>query len=106
MGTVEWEGKADRVASHPPHILLFDPRFIEVRHVRTGRLVQIIPGKDMRCIWDGRGAILSQLIHKSASDDVVSERPRVHGVMTMEATQPDGRGVTTERVFELVLVGL
>lgn len=56
IGTVEWEGNADRVALHAPYILLFDSRFIEVRHLETGRLCQIIPGSDVRCIWDGRGS--------------------------------------------------
>jgi len=54
-GTVEWEGTAERVALHAPYVLLFDSRFIEVRHLETGRLVQIIPGNDIRCTWDGRG---------------------------------------------------
>ena len=45
--TIEWEGIAERVAWHPPYILLFDSRFIEIRHVGTGRLVQIISGNDM-----------------------------------------------------------
>src|SRR5258708_37068695 len=44
--TVEWEGTAEKVAYHPPYVLLFDPRFIEIRHVETGRLAQIIPGND------------------------------------------------------------
>ncbi|KAE9397959.1 citron-like protein, partial [Gymnopus androsaceus JB14] len=48
-GTVEWEGTAERVALHAPYVLLFDSRFIEVRHLETGRLVQIIPGNDIRC---------------------------------------------------------
>ncbi|KAH9959699.1 hypothetical protein BGW80DRAFT_1131259, partial [Lactifluus volemus] len=55
-GTIEWEGTAEHVARHPPYILIFDSRFIEVRHVENGRLCQIIPGHDLRCIWDGRGA--------------------------------------------------
>ncbi|KAJ3764570.1 CNH domain-containing protein [Lentinula raphanica] len=54
-GSIEWEGTAERVALHPPYILLFDSRFIEVRHVQTGRLAQIIMGNDVRCLWDGRG---------------------------------------------------
>ncbi|KAF9646331.1 hypothetical protein BDM02DRAFT_3065113, partial [Thelephora ganbajun] len=52
---VEWEGAAERVAWHPPYTLPFDSRFIEIRHVETGRLVQIVSGNDMRWIWDGWG---------------------------------------------------
>ncbi|KAJ7825350.1 CNH domain-containing protein [Mycena olivaceomarginata] len=53
--TIEWEGNAEKVTLHQPYILLFDSRFIEIRHIETGRLVQIIPGNDIRCLWDGRG---------------------------------------------------
>lgn len=104
MGTVEWEGKADHVAWHPPYILLFDSRFIEIRHAETGRLAQIIFGNDLRCIWDGRGANQSEPDNEGSSDEVVSQQPRVHGVMNMEAPS-DGGGVTTEHVFELVPKG-
>lgn len=103
MGTVEWEGKADRAVCHPPYILLFDPQFIEIRHVETGRLVQIISGNDVQCIWDGRGANQSQrAIYKGSSDEIVSQESMVHGVMNAEAAPPGGREVTTQHVFELV----
>lgn len=79
---VEWDGTADRVALHPPYILLFNPRFIEVRHINTGRLVQIIAGNDIRCTWDGQGVNLSPAIVTScAIDDNISQEPRVHAVM-------------------------
>lgn len=92
---------AERVAGHPPYILLFDNRFIEVRHVATGRLVQVIPGNDVQCIWDGRGTNYSQAASEG-SDEVVSGEPRIHGVMNMEAPQPGMRGMTIQHVFELI----
>ena len=102
-GAIEWEGTAERVALHPPYILLFDSRFIEIRYVETGRLVQIILGNDIRCIWDGRSQIvLERSWNERSWDGIVSQAPRVHGVMNTEAVQPGGRGVTTQRVFELV----
>ena len=77
MGTIEWEGTAERVAFHAPYILLFDSRFIEIRHVETGLLVQIIPGSDVRCIWDGRGVSTSSVspLHED------SQEAQVHVVM-------------------------
>jgi hypothetical protein len=54
--TVEWQGTAQQAVYHPPYILLFNSQFVEIRHVETGRLAQFIPGQDVRCIWDGRGA--------------------------------------------------
>ena len=101
MCIVEWEGLAERVAGHAPYILLFDNRFIEVRHVATGRLVQVIPGNDVQCIWDGRGANYSQAVCEG-SDDAISREPRTHGVMNMEAPQPGMRGMTIQHVFELI----
>jgi len=101
--TVEWEGTAERVAWHPPYVLLFDNTFIEIRHVETGRLVQIISGNDIRCIWDGRGTNQSQAIFEGSLNKVVSQEPRVHGVMNVDVPQPGRRGfVTTQHVFELI----
>jgi hypothetical protein len=104
LGTVEWEGTAERVAWHPPYILLFDSRFIEIRHVETGRLVQVISGNDMRCIWDGRGASAANQIGGDANwDEGVSQEPRVHGVMNADLTQPGRlKGAVMQHVFELI----
>ena len=49
IGTVKREGTAERVELHPPYIFLFDSRFIEIRNIETGLLVQIISGNDTRC---------------------------------------------------------
>lgn len=106
--TVEWEGTAERVALHAPYILLFDSRFIEVRHVDTGRLAQIITGNDVRCVWDGRGADLSPaVIIADGLDENMSQEPRVHAVMNNTAEpqfQQGGRPNrgTYQHVFELV----
>ncbi|TBU55674.1 CNH-domain-containing protein [Dichomitus squalens] len=74
---IEWEGIASHAAWHPPYILLFGPTFIEIRHVESGRLAQIITGQDIRCIWDGRG-----LIRPEGFDEFDDPRtPRVHAVL-------------------------
>jgi len=105
--TVEWEGKANRVALHAPYILLFDPRFIEIRHVETGRLSQIIQGLDVRCIWDGRGVDPSpEVITSDGGDDNVCQEPKIHAVMNGSEPQfPSGSRpsrATFQRVFELI----
>lgn len=46
--------KADRglfAALHYPYVLAFEPNFVEVRHVDTGNLVQIITGANIRCLF-------------------------------------------------------
>lgn len=107
--TVEWEGTAERVAYHPPYVLLFDPRFIEIRHVDTGRLAQIIPGNDVRCLWDGRGASIppAQTPGPDGWEEGGAQDARVHATMRAE-DPPHGprqgaqaRGVA-QHVFELL----
>ncbi|KAF9645893.1 hypothetical protein BDM02DRAFT_3100699, partial [Thelephora ganbajun] len=72
------EGTTERVAWHPPYIL-FDGRFVEIRHVKTDRLVQIISGNDMRWTWDGRGTNHSQAASEGSWDEIISQEARVHG---------------------------
>ncbi len=36
---------------HYPYVLAFEPSFVEVRHVETGNLVQIISGTGIRCLF-------------------------------------------------------
>ncbi|OJT02956.1 Rho1 guanine nucleotide exchange factor 1 [Trametes pubescens] len=111
IGTIEWEGTAEHVAWHPPYVLLFDSRFIEIRHVETGRLAQIIPGNDVRCIWDGRGvtgAPQTPSAPEGFGQEMISQEPRVHGVMNLaDAAAPLGPNTRVGRpiaqhVFELI----
>jgi len=105
-GTIEWEGTAVKVAMHAPYVLLFDTRFIEIRHVETGRLVQIIPGTDVHCVWDGRNLEGGTgILPVEGSDDHMVQEPRVHAVMNMTepAPQPSTRAMrgVMQHVFEL-----
>lgn len=110
LGTIEWEGTIEHVAWHPPYVLLFDTRFIEVRHVETGRLAQIIPGNDVRCLWDGRGTTnvpTSAVPGPDGWTEGVSQEPRVHGVMNADSSNQPGAGPRGARpiaqhVFELI----
>jgi hypothetical protein len=76
--TIEWETIPKTVAFHPPWFLLFSWNFIEIRHIHTGKLLQIITGADARCTWDGSGA---------NSDDGPTPGPQGYGAesATMEA---------------------
>ncbi|KAN0135922.1 CNH domain containing protein [Lactarius tabidus] len=109
-GTIEWEGIAEHVAWHPPYVLIFDWRFIEVRHIETGRLCQIIPGIDMRCIWDGCGASAPPITPgpNGTWEEAPSQEARVHGVMRADdlargrAGSLGARRGIVEHVFELI----
>ncbi|KIM21778.1 hypothetical protein M408DRAFT_80040, partial [Serendipita vermifera MAFF 305830] len=100
---VGWEGTAQRVACHPPYIVLFDPRFIEIRLIQTGRLVQIIPGDDVRCLWDGRGGGGSvPMIPPPGPDGWEkggTQHARIHAMMRAEEPGRNMHGV--QHVFEL-----
>jgi RHO1 GDP-GTP exchange protein 1/2 len=108
--TIEWEGTAEHVACHPPYVLIFDSHFIEVRHIETGRLCQIIPGSDLRCIWDGRGGSVPPIAPgpNGTWEEAPSQEARVHGVMRADdlaqqghVGSSSGRGVV-QHAFELI----
>jgi len=102
-GTIEWEGTAERVALHSPYVLIFDSRFIEVRHVETGRLAQIIPGNDVRCIYDGRG-VGNHVTATPMKETGEEQEARVHAVMNADGSVGANRSakVIAQRVVELI----
>ncbi|KAI0675599.1 Dbl domain-containing protein [Trametes maxima] len=110
IGTIEWEGTAEHVAWHPPYVLLFDSRFIEIRYVDSGRLAQIITGNDVRCIWDGRGVTgvpPTPAMPEGYGQEMISQEPRVHGVMNATDNAPLGPNTrggrpVAQNVFELI----
>ncbi|KAG8933108.1 RHO1 GDP-GTP exchange protein 2 [Tulasnella sp. 408] len=48
---VHWEGYPSSFALEYPFVLAFEPTFIEIHNIESGQLVQIIPGKDVRCLF-------------------------------------------------------
>ncbi|KAK7564918.1 CNH domain-containing protein [Phyllosticta citricarpa] len=52
---MEFVGKARSAALYGPYVLLFDPDFVEVRNAQNGRLRQVIPGREVKCLDDGEG---------------------------------------------------
>ncbi|KAG9080357.1 RHO1 GDP-GTP exchange protein 2 [Ceratobasidium sp. 370] len=43
--------QSEKLALHYPYVMAFDSTFIEIRHVENGAPVQIIHGKDIRCLF-------------------------------------------------------
>ena len=79
-------------------MLIFDTRFIEVRHVETGRLAQIIPGDAVRCIYDGRYGLAEDI---TATMD--EQEARVHAVMNVYDDIGGNRtGAAVQKVVELI----
>lgn len=51
---IEWFGRARSVVYLPPYVAAFDENFIEIRHASTGKLVQLVKGKNIACTHDGQ----------------------------------------------------
>ncbi|KAI8992805.1 CNH domain-containing protein [Trametes punicea] len=106
--TIEWEGTALQAAWHAPYVLLFTDSFIEVRHVESGRLAQIVSGKNIRCLWDGRGVVPQEQAFAGLDAFEDPRTPRVHAVlddydMSPFMTQAHPRDVLPrQRVVELI----
>ncbi|KAG8693116.1 RHO1 GDP-GTP exchange protein 2, partial [Ceratobasidium sp. 394] len=49
--TIYWEGFPTAFALRYPYVMAFDSTFVEIRHVKDGAPVQIIHGKDIRCLF-------------------------------------------------------
>lgn len=47
---VRWEAKATSCSHVGAHLLLFSSDFVEIRHIQTGRLVQVIEGEGIRLL--------------------------------------------------------
>ena len=41
----------DRSALHYPYVLAFEPTFVEIRHVETSLISQIIQGNNLQCLF-------------------------------------------------------
>jgi len=108
-GTIEWDVIADHVACHPPYVLIFNARFIEVRHIESGRLCQIINGQSLRCTWNGYGSSVPP--SRPDPDGMRGETP-VPGTSVCGVMSTDGgsqgpspshiAGAAVQCVFELV----
>jgi hypothetical protein len=104
-GIIEWEGTAEHVAWHHPYILIFNSRFIEVRHVETGRLRHVIRGNDIRCICDGRGVSIPRIAPgPNGAWEAPSREARVHCVMRADDTSQGRAGPSgvVQHIFDLI----
>jgi hypothetical protein len=112
-GTIEWGVNvvAEHVACHPPYVLIFNACFIQVRHIESGRLCQIINGQSLRCTWNGYGS--SVPLSRPDPDGMGGATPvpgtSVCGVMLTDdrsqgPSSPSHHiaGAAVQRVFELV----
>lgn len=79
---LRWEAKAESYAHRGEHLLLFSSDFLEVRHLPTGRLVQVLQGQDLR------------VLHSDPAGDSPI-------LMARRGTKDDSNG-TSDQICELV----
>ncbi|KAH8093213.1 CNH-domain-containing protein [Cristinia sonorae] len=48
---VHWEGTPTGFAIHYPYVLAFEPTFVEIRHIETSSMSQIIQGNNLRLLF-------------------------------------------------------
>ncbi|KAK7056393.1 RHO1 GDP-GTP exchange protein 2 [Paramarasmius palmivorus] len=48
---VHWEGTPTGFALHEPYVLAFEPCFVEIRHIETGLMSQVIQGSNLRLLF-------------------------------------------------------
>ncbi|KAE9398547.1 CNH-domain-containing protein [Gymnopus androsaceus JB14] len=48
---VHWEGVPTGFALHEPYVLAFEPTFVEIRHIETGLMTQVIQGSNLRLLF-------------------------------------------------------
>jgi len=48
---VHWEGSPTGFALRFPYVLAFEPTFVEIRHVETGLMSQVIQGNNLRLLF-------------------------------------------------------
>ncbi|KAI7867202.1 CNH domain-containing protein [Spinellus fusiger] len=71
---IHWEGNPTAFAFRFPYIVAFNSTFIEVRHVDTGHLHQVIPGNNIRCLRpDSTDSIHCVMDDRLAGCEVVFE---------------------------------
>lgn len=104
--TIDWETLPKTVAFHAPYILLFSWNFIEVRHIHSGKLVQILQGSDVRCVWDGSGVQPDHLLGAAPpkdgyGDEADTIEPRIHVVMDDPKVPGRTQRGTSQTVSEL-----
>jgi len=39
------------IALHEPYVLAFEPSFVEIRHIETGQMTQVIQGANLRLLF-------------------------------------------------------
>ncbi|KAG1502092.1 hypothetical protein G6F48_000696 [Rhizopus delemar] len=71
---IAWEGNPTAFAFKFPYVVAFNTNFIEVRHIDTGDLLQVIPGTNIRCLRpDSTEGIHGVMDDRIAGNEIIFE---------------------------------
>ncbi|KAF9267744.1 hypothetical protein L218DRAFT_970604 [Marasmius fiardii PR-910] len=94
-GFIKWETTAFSYAHHGGHILLFSYQFIEIRHVLSGRLVQVIEGQDIRLMYSSPRLDIQESILVTMRGDKSDENGVMEKIVELKETREIGMNSTT-----------
>jgi len=84
---IEWDGRPSMVNQYRHYAIGYSENLIEVWDLRTSTRVQVMHGKDIRCIYDGGGVkTLSKSVDKLAVSKAVQQKP-VNRIGSFESIQ-------------------
>ncbi|ORZ26525.1 hypothetical protein BCR41DRAFT_368571 [Lobosporangium transversale] len=65
---IEFEGRAESFALVYPYIIAFESQLIEIRHIETGALEQLVLGDNIRLLYSDVDLVGNAVIHVQMSD--------------------------------------
>ncbi|KAI9660902.1 MAG: hypothetical protein M1821_009229 [Bathelium mastoideum] len=89
---MDFVSAAESAALYGAYLLLFHEDFVEIRDAQNGRLRQVIPGRDIRCLNDGKSS--------NGSSDTSADGAQGRVIVAMQHPAID-----MQLIFELVLDG-
>lgn len=103
---MEFVGNAQSAALYGAYLILFDSDFVEIRNASNGRLKQIIPGREIKCLDDGGSCCASGSNSGSAigaNDAVVNGVNVSGGQRTVKFVMQHPEREKTQIIVELLL---
>ncbi|KAF9648739.1 hypothetical protein BDM02DRAFT_3155589 [Thelephora ganbajun] len=76
---IRWEAKATSCAHVGIYLLLFSSEFVEIRHIQSGRLVQVLEGEDIRLLHSGLlpGEKVTLIALRDGTSDVPGPKDKI-----------------------------
>jgi len=76
-------------ALHEPYVLAFEPSFVEIRHIETGLMTQVIQGTNIRLLFADTPSVVN---NANAVHPYAQQNPYGYGYNPYGAQQPHHYG--------------